>query len=167
MVVANRQGRYKYSIKGELNTQENGQNSQKPNKIKQSFFGRAVAMACVVAIVGAVIIVYIHQFVQISTTNYEINQLKKEVAAIQEENDTIRLQILQNKNLKRIEQEAREKLGMIDPSQKETCYIPVQKKSTVEAVSVEPSEVNNFVFVRDMMTWLKNLTSVEAGTLEE
>lgn len=167
MIVANKQSRYKYSLKGEVNKQENGGNSQKSNKIKQSFFGRAVAMASIVVIVSAIIIVYIHQFVQISTTNYELNQLKKEIAAVQTENDAIRLQILQNKNLKRIEQEAQEKLGMVYPSQKETCYIPAQKKSSVETLSIESTESTNFAFVQDMMTWLKNLTSVEAGTLEE
>lgn len=74
---------------------------------------------------------------QITESFNEKENLKKELASIQKENEQLKVNIENSLNLKNIEQMAKEKLGMqkLDNSQK--IYVNLPKKDYIESASEE------------------------------
>lgn len=172
MIVANRQAKYKYSQSGTYIRQEKNTVTKNPTKRHFTWKGQfaflkdAVLIAVVVAVIGMVVIAYVHQFVQISTVNYEIGKLNKNLRAVTADNEKLTLKIEQHNSLKRIEKEARKRLGLVEPT--EVYYISMNTESNNPSQPTDQIDGKKAVpILAELGAWLRNLTSVEAGTLDE
>ncbi|AZR73043.1 hypothetical protein BBF96_06305 [Anoxybacter fermentans] len=167
MILAKNKPQYKYDSKGFRSKQENRLKIKKDKKRQIPFVLKAVGIGCIIFLFGLIVILYIHQYVQISRTNYQIETLKRELAQLKAENEKIRLEIAQNKSLKKIEEKARERFGMVDPEN--VYYITLKSETTGESRSsqLDSKEKDVILFVQGVADWFKNLTSVEAGTLDD
>ncbi len=163
-----RQAHYKYdSNKFIKRKQENNFLSKKPKE--KSFGLKAFGFVFLVFIIGFIVVAYVHQFIEISTTNYQIQSLEEKLANLQAENEKIKLQIAQTNSLSNIDKNARELYGMVEPDQEDILYIHLNDATKEQAeVSIPPKGGNKVVHIaNEVVGWLKNLTSVEAGTLDD
>lgn len=172
MVVANKQPKYKYDKYGSKkrsNKQGKRTKFEQKKKKETPFALKAVAIGCIIVVFGFIVVLYINQFVQISRTNYQIERLQKELNELQNKNEKIRLAIAQNQSLDKIETLAREEYQMVDPTNEEIYYITLKNKSNNndKTINDEPEKEEEIQIVRGVTDWFKNLTSVEAGTLDE
>lgn len=74
---------------------------------------------------------------QINEKFTEMQNLEQELAAIQKENEQLRVSIENGLNLNNIETIAKEKLGMQKLTNKQTIYVSLDKKDYVESASEE------------------------------
>ena len=72
---------------------------------------------------------------QIDKEFNQIQEQKKQLAAIQKENEQLKVNIENSLNLNNIEKVAREELGMSKLTSKQTVYISLPKKDYVEAAT--------------------------------
>lgn len=172
MILANRQAQYKYSQSGTYVRQEKNRVTKNPTKRRFTWKGQfpflkdAVSIAFVVAVIGMVVIAYVHQFVQISTVSYEIETLNKVLKDVTADNEKIALKIEQHNSLKHIEKEARGRLGLVEPT--EVYYLSMSTESNdANQPAAEAGEKKAVPILAELGDWLRNLTSVEAGTLDE
>ena len=74
---------------------------------------------------------------QINESFNQVQTLKKQLAALEKENEQTKVNIENSQNLSFIEQEAKTKLGMQKLTNKQTVYINLPKKDYVESASEE------------------------------
>ena len=74
---------------------------------------------------------------QINEKFNEVQVLKKELSAVQKENEQLKVSIENSLNLNTIEKLAKEKLGMQKLTKKQTIYISLPKKDYVEPANEE------------------------------
>lgn len=74
---------------------------------------------------------------QINEKFNKVQTLKRELSAIQKENEQLKVSIENSLNLNNIEKVAKEKLGMQKLTSKQTVYITLPKKDYVESASEE------------------------------
>ena len=93
----------------------------------------------------------------ISYRNSQINEkfnnvqtLKKELSAIQKENEQLKVSIENSLNLNTIEKQAKEKLGMQKLTSKQTIYVTLPKKDYVESASEE-------VIIEEEQSWFQEI----------
>lgn len=86
----------------------------------------------------------IYHVITISYRNSQINEsfnqvqnLKKQLALLEKENEQTKVNIENSQNLSFIEQEAKTKLGMQKLTNKQTVYISLPKKDYVESATEE------------------------------
>ncbi|MBD3155609.1 MAG: hypothetical protein GF368_03050 [Candidatus Aenigmarchaeota archaeon] len=171
LVVRNKQPKYKYDkygTKKKVNKQGNRPKSKKKQKKDTPFALKALGIGCIIVLFGFIVVLYINQFVQISTTNYQIDKLEKELSDIENKNEKIRLQIAQSQSLEKIENIARKELKMADPDKDKVYYISLENNSTnSNRTKNTKNNKEETQVVQGVADWFKNLTSVEAGTLDD
>ncbi|MCK4259012.1 MAG: septum formation initiator family protein [Halanaerobiales bacterium] len=161
----NRHAHYKYDANRFINRKQ--ENSIKIKKHKEKPFGlKAISTVFFVFIIGFIIILYVNQFAKISTTNYQIKKLEKEIAKLKLENEKIEFKISQSQNLKLIDQKAKD-FGMVVPDT--SIYVTLNQDSKKQTEASESLKEDNKIvhLASEVAVWFKNLTSVEAGTLDE
>ena len=79
---------------------------------------------------------------QINEKFNEAQNLKKELSALQKENEQLEVNIENSLNLNNIEKQAKEKLGMQKLTNKQTVYITLPKKDYVEPATEEVIKEN-------------------------
>ena len=87
---------------------------------------------------------------QINENFTEIQTLKKELSALEKENEQLKVTIENGLNLNNIEKLAKEKLGMQKLTNKQTVYVTLPKKDYVESASEE-------VVLEQEENWFKNI----------
>ena len=83
----------------------------------------------------ALLLAISYQNSQINVKFSEIQSQKKELAALQKENEQTEVNIENNLNLSNIEQEAKIRLGMEKLTNKQTVYVTLPKKDYIESAS--------------------------------
>lgn len=77
---------------------------------------------------GALILVgvllYVWQHIHVVRLGYEIERLREEQAALVQENKALKLEMGQLRSLKRVEEIARQRLGMVTPKPGQVVLIP-------------------------------------------
>lgn len=85
--------------------------------------------------------------------NFEkMQDLKKELAAIEKENSQLELELESNLNLANIEQQAKELLGMQKLTSKQIVYVNLEKDDHVEAAAESVKISNESIFTKAINT---------------
>lgn len=82
----------------------------------------------------------------------QVQNLKKELTAVQKENEQLKVSIENGQNSNNIEKEAKEKLGMQKLTNKQTVYVSLPKTDYVEA----PAET---VVIEQETNWFQQLVN--------
>lgn len=75
---------------------------------------------------------------------------RKKLATMQKENEQLEINIENSLNIKNIEKEAKEKLGMEKLTNKQTVYVTLHKKDYVESATEK-------VVLKEEKTWLQKI----------
>ena len=86
----------------------------------------------------------------------EIKELKSNLAAIEKENEQLKVSIENNLNLKNVEQSAKELLGMQKLENSQTVYINLPKQDYVEPATEE-------ILKEDNITWFEKIINFITG----
>lgn len=119
-------------------------NALKKQKKKQA------KMTILVVMIFAVLLTISYRNSQINEKFNEVQKLKKELSAIQKENEQLKVSIENSLNLNTIEKLAKEKLGMQKLTNKQTVYVTLPKKDYVESSSEE-------VVIETEKNWLESI----------
>jgi cell division protein FtsL len=84
-------------------------------------FISTVALGALI-LVGALL--YVWQHIHVVRLGYEIERLREEQAALVQENKTLKLEMGQLRSLRRVEEIARQHLGMVTPKPGQVVLIP-------------------------------------------
>ena len=93
----------------------------------------------------AVLLAISYQNSQITVKFNEMQEQKKKLATMQKENEQLEINIENSLNIKNIEKEAKEKLGMEKLTNKQTVYVTLPKKDYVE--------------LKEEKTWLQKIAA--------
>ena len=91
-----------------------------------------------------------YQNSQITVKFNEMQDQKKKLATIEKENEQLEINIENSLNIKNIEKEAKEKLGMEKLTNKQTVYVTLPKKDYVESASEK-------VVVKEEKNWIQKI----------
>lgn len=91
-----------------------------------------------------------YQNSQITVKFNEMQDQKKKLATIEKENEQLEINIENNLNIKNIEKEAKEKLGMEKLTNKQTVYVTLPKRDYVESATEK-------VVLKENKTWLQKI----------
>lgn len=114
-----------------------------------------VKITLLIIMIFAVLLVISYRNSLINESFSEVQNLKKELASVEKENEQLKVSIENSLNLNYIEQVAKEKLGMQKLSGSDTVYINVPKKDYTESASekIVIKEKNWFE------KWIDNITN--------
>ena len=84
-------------------------------------------------------------------------KLKKEVSAIEKENEQLKVNIEKTLNLNNVEQSAKEKLGMQKLSNSQKVYVSLPKKDYIESAKEEVIIEEDTNFFQNIINTIKNL----------
>ena len=131
--------------------------NKKQEKVqKKSQLKSQVKTIIYIGLIFASLVVISYRNSQINESFNENEKLKSNLAAIQKENEQLRVNLENSLNLSNIEQVAKEKLGMqkLDNSQK--VYVSLDKKDYVEPASEE-------VVMEEEKSWLEQILDTLLG----
>ena len=94
-------------------------------------------VTCVIVAIFIMLLTISYRNSQINESFNQVQTLKKQLAALEKENEQTKVSIENSQNLSFIEQEAKTKLGMQKLTSKQTVYINLPKKDYVESASEE------------------------------
>lgn len=94
-------------------------------------------LTLIVIAIFALLLTISYRNSQINEKFTEVQSLKKELSALEKENQQLKVNIENSLNLNTIEKLAKEKLGMQKLTNKQTIYVTLPKKDYVESASEE------------------------------
>ena len=106
-------------------------------KISKEQKKKQTKLTVIVAIIFMLLLTISYRNSQINEKFSEVQSLKKELSALQKENEQLQVNIQNGLNLNNIEKLAKEKLGMQKLTNKQTVYVSLPKKDYVESASEE------------------------------
>lgn len=129
---------------------------RKQNKaVKQKKKGQ-FRVLCYVAIGFIILFAISYRNSMINESFNKVQNMKKDLAAIQKENQQTQVSIENNLNLSALEQEAKERLGMQKLNNQQSVYVSLPKKDYVEAASEE-------VIMNNNQNWFQKIISAITG----
>ena len=75
-----------------------------------------------------VMLFYVWQHIRVVNLGYRINELKNEIASLEDENYILGKNIMKYTSLEEIDRTARTKLGMVTPRQKDIVFLDTGEK---------------------------------------
>jgi cell division protein FtsL len=150
------------------NTQHKVRQKQDNDTFKLMFF-----YSFLLFLVGIVFIIYINQYVQISRLNFQIEKLKEQRDELKTKKAYLQLEISSLKSLERIEEIAKNELGMAEPAEinyivmaepedNKSQDINLAKNTGKEIDATKKKSIKDRIFA-----WFNNISQVQAGTLDE
>ena len=106
-------------------------------KITKEQKRRQIKLTLLVVGIFALLLTISYRNSQINESFNEVQSLKRELSAIEKENEQLKVSIENGLNLNTIEKLAKEKLGMQKLTNKQTVYVTLPKKDYVESASEE------------------------------
>lgn len=106
-------------------------------KISKKQKKRQIKITLLVIAIFAILLTISYRNSQINEKFDQVQKLKKELSAIQKENEQLEVSIQNSVNYNTIEKLAKEKLGMQKLTNKQTVYVALPKKDYVESASEE------------------------------
>lgn len=119
-------------------------------KISKQQKKRQIKMTLLVIAIFATLLTISYRNSQINEEFNQVQKLKKELSAVQKENEQLEVSIQNSVNYNTIEKLAKEKLGMQKLTNKQTVYVTLPKKDYVEAASEE-------VVVEEEKNWFEQI----------
>lgn len=131
-----------------------------------------VKLCLIAAVVVALAVLYISQQIDHMYLSMELAQLQEEASIVRQRNGYLRVQLEQARSLQTIEELARTKLGMVDPSDTAVLVAPTsfagtRGSGTAAGVrdTAAPQEPNAWTVVANWLNKLFPVGGVEAGEL--
>ena len=106
-------------------------------KITKEQKRRQIKLTLLVVGIFALLLTISYRNSQINEKFSQVQSLKRELSAIEKENEQLKVSIENGLNLNTIEKLAKEKLGMQKLTNKQTVYVTLPKKDYVESASEE------------------------------
>lgn len=97
--------------------------ASRSRKVKRRRIPATVKVCCLAAICVVVALSYLHLQVTSYNLNIELTQLKAQATKLEQRNDFLVLSLESQRSLQKIEQLARTKLGMVEPTQTATLVM--------------------------------------------
>ena len=119
-------------------------------KVSKEQKRKHVKLTMLAILVFTVLLAISYQNSQITVKFNQMQDQKKKLSAIQKENEQLEINIENSLNIKNIEKEAKEKLGMEKLTNKQTVYVTLPKKDYVESASEK-------VVVKEERNWLQKI----------
>ena len=124
-------------------------------KVSKEQRKKQIKMTVWIAIIFLALLTISYRNSQINIKFNEIQNQKKELAALEKENEQTEINIENNLNLSNIEKEAKERLGMEKLTNKQTVYVTLPKKDYIESASekvvIEEEEESWFKKILDLI----------------
>ena len=120
-------------------------------KVSKEQRERQLKMTAMVVVLFLLLLVISCRNSQIDKQFNQIQEQKKQLAALQKENEQLKVSIENSLNLSNIEKVAKEELGMQKLTSKQTVYITLPKKDYVESASEK-------VVIEEEKSWWEELT---------
>lgn len=98
---------------------------------------RRTKLGLIVAAIFLLLLTISYRNSQINEKFSEVQTLKRQLSALEKENEQLKVNIENAVNLNNIEKQAKEKLGMQKLTNKQTLYVNLPKKDYVEAAGEE------------------------------
>ncbi len=150
-------------LKNDYNYSYNNREYNQKNKKKELSTSGVVIFVLTIIIVGAILVSYIGQFVQIAHLSYEINRLEDHMNSIKAENYLLNVKLAEEKSMARIEKIARNNLNMVEPDRVEIVLL----KNKVEQIDKLPKNKEEKVFfVKVFDNFMKRIGTVQAEEIE-
>ena len=119
-------------------------------KISKEQKKRQTKMTLIVIAIFALLLTISYRNSQINERFSEVQTMKKELSALEKENQQLKVSIENSLNLNTIEKLAKEKLGMQKLTNKQTVYVALPKKDYVETASEE-------VVIQEEKNWFEQI----------
>lgn len=141
MVVAE-QRKYDYLIEEPIyKPKKQRKKKSKIQKYKKVKYFAFTIIGCIIAITILI------QYAELNIINKEINLLEKELQELHMINDSVEGELLASSDLKRIENIARNELGMTEPTSEQMTIIEIEGSQDMEFASanIENTSSSNFI----------------------
>lgn len=125
-------------------------NNQSKAKVNTRETKKSTIKVIDIVICFAVLITICYRYALVNISFEEKENLKKSYAAVQKQNEQLKVTIEQKMNVSTIEQEAKEKLGMQKLDNNQKVYVNLEKSDYIES-AVDKSDVN------ENQTWWSKL----------
>ena len=119
-------------------------------KISKEQRKRQTKMTLIVIAIFALLLTISYRNSQINEKFSQVQTMKKELSALEKENQQLKVNIENSLNLNTIEKLAKEKLGMQKLTNKQTVYVALPKKDYVESASEE-------VVIEEEKNWFEQI----------
>lgn len=119
-------------------------------KISKEQKKRQIKLTLLVVGIFIILLTISYRNSQINEKFNRVQTLKRELSALQKENEQLKVSIENSVNLNTVEKLAKEKLGMQKLTNKQTVYITLPKKDYVESASEE-------VIVKEEKNWFEQI----------
>ena len=121
-------------------------------KVSKEQKKKQIRLTLVVVAIFTLLLTISYRNSQINEKFNEMQDLKKELASLQKENEQLKVNIENGLNLNTIEKLAKEKLGMQKLTNKQTLYVSLPKKDYVEPASEE-------VVIEEEQNWFQQFVN--------
>lgn len=128
----------------------------KKEKAKLQLQSKTKAVICVV-VLFAILFAISYRNTVISEKYSQIKNLKTDLAAIEKENEQLKVNIESKTNLGTIEKEAKEKLGMKKLNDDQTIYVNLDKQDYIESASDDVLLEENQNIFQKIIEKIKNI----------
>lgn len=105
---------------------------------KKLKLGPMISLVFLACMIVAVVLSYVAIHAAMAKTAYDINKIKKQIGSLQNENEQLQLQIMNLTSLDRIEEVARNKLGMARPEEVQFVALPIIEMPSKNAADDYP-----------------------------
>ncbi|WP_027339309.1 FtsB family cell division protein [Halonatronum saccharophilum] len=140
------------------------------SKSKNNSFKYVLLYAITIFMMSFLVIIYINQYVRLSRGNYRLERLETQRSQLKNQNIHLELNISQLKSLDRVEEIAKNDLGMIKPDS--ITYIVLEEESKGDVNEVAKANESLLEEKEDksikarVSNFFNSLTEVQAGSLD-
>ncbi len=150
-------------LKNDYNYSYNNKEYNQKNKKNDLSSSGVVIFVLAIFIIGAILVSYIGQFVQITHLSYEIDELEDRIDSIKTGNYILKVKLAEKKSMAEIEKIARNRLHMIEPDEVE---IVVMKNKVKQIDSLPKNKQERVFFVKVFDDFMKRIGTVKAEELD-
>jgi len=150
-------------LKNDYNYSYNNKEYNQKNKKNDLSSSGVVIFVLAIVIIGAILVSYIGQFVQIAHLSYEISRLEDHMESIKAENYLLNIKLAEEKSMAKIEKIARNSLNMVEPDRVEIVLL----ENKVKQIDILPeNKVEKVFFVKVFDDFMKRIGTVQAEEIE-